>query len=91
MPSSRSRQPGGHVVERLVGGELDPGPLHVRVEVGDVDVAGAAAVGGRRDRPGELLLTGEGGDGEQLARLQVHPVDSQSGDGVETLVHGRRS
>ena len=49
-------EPRRDVVERVDVGVLDPGALDVRVEVEDVDELRAAPVGGRGDRPGELLL-----------------------------------
>ena len=49
-------EPGRDEVERLEVGVLDPRALHERVEVEDVDEHRAAPVGGRGDRPRELLL-----------------------------------
>ena len=60
-------------VERVFGRPLEPGPLHLRVEVPGVDEARAAFVGRCGDEPGERCRTRFRDDPDGLTGLDVRP------------------
>ena len=82
--------PRRHEVERVLGGPLEPDPLHVRVEVPRVDEARAALVGRGGDQPRERRRARLGDDPDGLAGLHVGPdLDDQVGVAAEErVVHG---
>ena len=86
-------EPRRHVVERVLGGVLDPRALDPRVEPADVDELGAAPVGALGQRADQPLLAGLAADGHDLALLQVAPeADREVGEPLERgVVHGRRN
>ena len=84
-------EPRRDVLERVVGRALDPGALHPRVVVVDVDELRASAVGGSRHRPRELFLPDGCGHEQDLTRLDVGAMNPQLCHCLEALVHGRRS
>src|SRR5262249_58286236 len=67
--------PGRDVLERVVGRELDPGPLQKRVDVRDVDELRPALVRARGDRAGDRLVTELGTDADDLPGLHVRADD----------------
>ncbi len=79
--------PGRDEIERVRIGELDAGPLDVRIEVGDVDELRPTAVGGCRDGACQLLMTNVGGNGDDLTGLDVRAdLDCEVGQTLEELV-----
>ena len=74
-----------HELERVVGGVLEARLLHVRVEVGCVDEAGAALVSALGDGADDRLHAGLRLDRDDLSRLDVGAeVDGQVGEGLES-------
>ena len=85
-------QPRWNVFERVRVGVLEPRAFYERIEVRDIDEERALPIGGRRDRAGELFLADGGAHGEDLAGLEVRPVDGELRQGLEAVVHaGDRS
>jgi hypothetical protein len=68
----------------------DPRSLEQRDVVGDVDEAGAPAVGGRHGT-GELVLAEGRAERNQLTGLNIRPMDCQLRQLVESFAQGRRS
>ena len=85
------REPRRDVVQRLGDIPLDPGALHPGIEVRDVDVRRAPKVRRPRNRRRQSLLPDHCVHEDELPRLHVRPVHRELGQGVEALVHGRRS
>jgi hypothetical protein len=79
-PEEPLREPRWDEVERLVCGELDALALEPGVPVEDIDVLGAAEVGGARDQPGQLLLLDGARDAQDLALLDVGAPDGELGE-----------
>jgi hypothetical protein len=80
-----------HEIERVLGCELEAGFLDVRVEVDDIDEAGATFICALGDRPDDRLHAGLPFDRDDLPGLDIRAeVDGQLGEALESRSFHRR-